>query len=150
MLRSTADPPLPPLQSARLLDQVHERIRYLHYSIRTEQAYVHWVRAFVRHHHMRHPREMGHAEVQAFLSWLAADRQVAVSTHRQALREQLARARVLWAADAQSGHGGVFMPDALDRKYPKAGAQWVWFWVFPQAGLSIDPRSGVQRRHQPA
>jgi hypothetical protein len=50
---------LPPLQAPRLLDQVRERVRYLHYSVRTEQAYVHWVRAFVRFHHMRHPREMG-------------------------------------------------------------------------------------------
>jgi hypothetical protein len=63
MLRSTSDPPLPPLQSARLLDQLRERIRYLHYSIRTEQANVHWVRAFVRFHRMRHPREMGQLKV---------------------------------------------------------------------------------------
>ena len=67
MLRSMSSPPLPALQSPRLLDQVRERIRYLHYSLRTEQAYVHWVRAFVRHQGMRHPREMGHAEVEAFL-----------------------------------------------------------------------------------
>jgi integron integrase len=64
-----------------------------------------------------------------------------------ALHEQLARAKALWEGDAQAGHAGVFMPDALDRKYPRAGAQWVWFWLFPQAGLSRDPRSGVQRRH---
>ena len=63
MLRSMSDPPLPPLQSARLLDQVRERVRYLHYSLRTEQAYVHWVQAFVRHQGMRHLREMGHSEV---------------------------------------------------------------------------------------
>ena len=58
--------PLPPLRSARLLDQVRERIRYLHYSIRTEQSYVHWVRAFVRFHGLRHPAEMGAAEVAAW------------------------------------------------------------------------------------
>lgn len=85
MLRSIPPPQLPALQAPRLLDQVRERVRYLHYSIRTEQAYVHWVRAFVRFHRMRHPREMGHPEVEAFLSWLAAERRVAVSTHRQAL-----------------------------------------------------------------
>ena len=45
MLRSMFDPPFPPLQSPRLLDQVRERVRYLRYSLRTEQAYVHWVRA---------------------------------------------------------------------------------------------------------
>jgi site-specific recombinase XerD len=79
-------PPLPALQSARLLDQVRERIRYLHYSIRTEEAYVHWVRAFVRFHgSRRHPAEMGALEVEAFLSWLANERKVSVSTHKQAL-----------------------------------------------------------------
>jgi hypothetical protein len=63
------------LQSSRLLDPVRERIRYLHYSIRTEQAYVHWVRAFVRFHELkRHPSEMGAPEVEAFLSWLANER----------------------------------------------------------------------------
>jgi len=50
-----------------------------------------------------------------------------------ALREQLVRARELWAADAPAGQGGVFMPDALDRKYPKAGARWTWFWLRPLA-----------------
>ena len=76
---------LPPLQSTRLLEQVRERIRYLHYSIRTEQAYVHWIRAFVRFHDLRHPVEMGAPEVEAFLSWLASERKVAVATHKQAL-----------------------------------------------------------------
>ena len=244
--------PLPPLRSARLLDQVRERIRYLHYSIRTEDAYVHWIRAFIFFHGRRHPVEMGGPEVEAFLSWLANERKVAVSTHRQALsallflyqkvlglslpwmeaigrprreprlpvvlsvdevtrilallhgeqrlfaqllygtgmriteglqlrvkdvdfeqrtiviragkggkdrsvmlpltlvpalREQLARARVLWSSDGETGRGGVSMPGALDRKYPRAGASWAWFWVFPQADHSVDPRSGVVRRH---
>ena len=244
---------LPPLQSSRLLDQVRERVRYLHYSIRTEQAYVHWVRAFVRFHGVRHPAEMGAAEVEAFLSWLAVERKVAVATHKQALsalvflyrqvlglelpwldeigrpksrvrlpvvlahaevarllslidaehrllaqllygtgmrimegirlrvkdvdferralvvregkgakdrvvmlptslvwalREQLGRARILWADDRQAGRAGVYMPDALDRKYPRAGASWTWFWVFPHVGgVSVDPRTGVERRH---
>jgi site-specific recombinase XerD len=69
----------------RLLDQVRERVRYLHYSLRTEEAYVHWIRAFVRYHGRRHPREMGGPQVEAFLSWLSGDRGVSVSTHRQAL-----------------------------------------------------------------
>ena len=46
----TATAPLPPLRSVKVLDQLRERIRYLHYSLRTEQAYVHWVRAFIRWH----------------------------------------------------------------------------------------------------
>ena len=76
---------LPPLRSERLLDQVRERVRYLHYSIRTEQTYLHWIRAFVRFHGVRHPAEMAAPEVEAFLTWLAAERRVAASTHRQAL-----------------------------------------------------------------
>ncbi len=64
-----------------------------------------------------------------------------------ALREQLARARALWAADVASGVPGVELPDALARKYPRAGESWAWFWVFPQAELSKDPRSRVVRRH---
>jgi site-specific recombinase XerD len=262
----------------RLLDQLRERVRYLHYSIRTEQAYVHWVRAFVRFHGLRHPREMGAAEVQAFLSWMAVERHVSVSTHRQALsallflyrqvfgqnlpwmdamdrpqrkprlpvvltvaevravlallegahavlaqllygtgmritealqlrtkdvdfdrlvivvrcgkgrrrgssdvpahiapagatsacmrevggkdrvvmlpatlvaalKAQLQRAHGLWSADVRAGQAGVQMPDALERKYPRAAASWAWFWVFPQAEHSTCPRTGVVRRH---
>src|SRR5699024_9633196 len=67
----TATAPLPPLRSVKVLDQLRERIRYLHYSLRTEQAYVHWVRAFIRFHGVRHPATLGSSEVEAFLSWLA-------------------------------------------------------------------------------
>ena len=77
--------PLPPLRSTKLLDQLRERIRLLHYSRRTEEAYVHWCRALIRFHGIRHPLEMAGPEVEAFLSWLASDRQVAASTHKQAL-----------------------------------------------------------------
>ena len=76
---------LPPLQAPRLLDQVRERIRYMHYSRRTEQAYVHWCKSFIRFNGLRHPREMGAPEVRAFLTWLADERQLASSTHKQAL-----------------------------------------------------------------
>ncbi len=69
----------------KLLSVLVQRLRYLHYSLRTEEAYVYWVRAFVRWSGLRHPRTMGKAEVEAFLSMLANERQVSVSTHRQAL-----------------------------------------------------------------
>ena len=242
----------PPLKSAKVLDQLRERIRYLHYSIRTEEVYVYWVRSFIRFHDRRHPATLGAEEVEGFLSWLANTRHVAASTHKQALsallffygkvlaldlpwmkeigrprtkrrlpvvlspdevakllcfldsehrlfaqllygtgmrineglqlrvkdvdfgrstiivregkggkdravmlpqrlipglQDQMARARLLWAADQEAGRGGVAMPDALDRKYPRAGAAWSWFWMFPQDTHSIDPRSGVVRRH---
>jgi integron integrase len=244
--------PVPPAKAPRLLDQLRTRIRTLHYSQRTEEAYVHWCRVFIRFHGLRHPADMGGPEVQAFLSWLACERGVAPSTHKQALsallfmyikvlgvrlpwmaeigrprvqrrlpvvltrdelggvfrrlagehllfakllygtgmrlneglqlrvkdvdfahrtlivragkggkdrllmlpdslvpalREQLARSHEYWAADQVLGRSGVEMPDALERKYPRAGSAWIWFWVFPQATHSTDPRSGVVRRH---
>jgi site-specific recombinase XerD len=84
-MRPTPTGVLPPLRALRLLDQLRERIRYLHYSRSTEDIYVYWPRAFIRFHGLRHPREMGGAEVEAFLTWLADERQVASATHKQAL-----------------------------------------------------------------
>jgi len=244
--------PLPALQSKKVLDQVRERIRYLHFSLRTEDAYLYWIRFYIRWSGIRHPGEMGAEEVRAFLTHLAVERKVSVSTHRVALSallflyqkvlciklpwldglerptaprrlpsvltadevgvilsllsgqhallarllygagmrisealqlrvkdvdfghraiiireakgfkdrvvmlpqslsepisQQLAHARTVWAQDVASGKAGVFMPHALAKKYPKAGASWGWFWVFPQAKHSTDPRSGVYRRH---
>jgi integron integrase len=249
---SQPPPALPSLVATRLLDQVRERIRFLHYSRSTEDAYVHWIRAFVRHQGLRHPRELGGPEVESFLTWLACERGVASATHRQALsallflygkvlgvqlpwmaeigrpraqrrlpvvltreelaalfgrlqppwlllarllygtgmriseglrlrvkdvdfahraiivregkgakdrvvmlpesleaalRGQLAQAHAVWTEDHAAGRAGVEMPDALDRKYPRAGVSWAWFWVFPQDHHSPDPRSGVVRRH---
>ena len=76
---------LPPLRSTRLLDQVRERLRYVHYSLSTERSYISWVRSFVRFHGLRHPREMGGPEVESFLAALASQRGASVSTHKQAL-----------------------------------------------------------------
>jgi Phage integrase, N-terminal SAM-like domain len=72
----------PPLQSPRLIGQVRERLRYLHYSYRTEQSYVYWAKFFIHFHGLRHPRELGRPEVEAFLTMLANERKVAVATHR--------------------------------------------------------------------
>jgi integron integrase len=244
---------LPPGAPPRLLDRVRERVRYLHYSLRTEQAYVHWVRAFVRFHGLRHPLALGKADVEAYLIWLTTERRVSASTHRQALaallflyqqvlglqlpwlddigrpqrkprlpvvltrqqvasvlslvppgplnllarllygtgmrisealqlrvkdvdferqvilvragkggkdrvlmlpsalradlQAQLQAARALWQADTAAGRAGVQLPDALQRKYPRAASSWSWFWVFPQAEHAVDPRSGERRRH---
>ena len=68
----------------RLLDQVRDRVRVKHYSIRTEQAYVEWVRRFVVFSGLRHPRELGQTEVGAFLTHLAVAGRVSASTHNQA------------------------------------------------------------------
>ena len=67
-----------------ILDQVRARIRVKHYSIRTEQAYVDWIKRFIVHFDKRHPRDLGAAEVEAFLTHLAVERQVAASTQNQA------------------------------------------------------------------
>jgi len=69
----------------RLLDQVRSQLRTLHYSYRTEQQYLFWVRRFILLHGKRHPSEMAAAEVEAFLSHLAVDRWVSASTQNQAL-----------------------------------------------------------------
>jgi integrase len=198
-----AAPPRP-----TLLSVVRERLRVKHYSLRTEQAYVAWVRRFVAFHGRRHPRELGAPEVEAFLSDLAVRRQVSAATQNQALaallflyREVLGislpwldgitRAkrpehvptvlstgemerlftqlegthrliarllygsgmrlmecvRSLWRQDREASVPGVELPLALERKYPAAGREWGWFWVFPARALSRDPRTGIVRRH---
>lgn len=76
---------MPASTSPGLFARLRERIRYLHYSLRTEEAYVYWARSFVRFHGMRHPRELGQGEIERFLAHLANERHVSVSTHKQAL-----------------------------------------------------------------
>ena len=251
MKDATSDPPEPP-PSPRLLDQVRHRIRVKHYALRTEQVYVGWVKRYIHFHGRRHPRDLGAADVEAFLSHLAVRRNVSASTQNQAkaallflykevlgitlpwldeivqarvsrrlpvvlttrevkrlldeldgkmwlvaallygtgmrlleglrlrakdldferraivvregkgakdritmlpehlvlpMRDQWTKARQLHAADLVAGFGDVEMPYALDIKYPKAGKQWAWQFVFPGATRSADPRSGVIRRH---
>jgi len=63
------------------------------------------------------------------------------------LQEQLGHTRSLFDADCAKGVAGVYIPDALGRKYPNACREWGWQYVFPSGRLSVDPRSGVTRRH---
>jgi hypothetical protein len=69
----------------KLLDQVREKLRLLHYAIRTEEAYVDWIRRYILFHGKRHPSAMGGAEVEAFLTHLAVEGKVASSTQNQGL-----------------------------------------------------------------
>jgi len=236
----------------KLLDVVRDTIRRKHYSIRTEEAYVNWIRRFILFHGKRHPKDMGAAEVEAFLTHLATEGHVSASTQNQAfsallflyrkvlhreldapvhalrakesrhipavltreevrqviaqlsgvyqlqarllygsglrlleclrlrvkdidfqrraitvrdtkgnedritmlpdsviepLKEHLQRVKRLHEEDLAKGYGSVYLPDALDRKYPNAGREWIWQYVFPSDRLSTDPRSGVVRRH---
>ncbi len=236
----------------KLLDQVRQAIRTRHYSLRTEEAYISWIKRFILFHGKRHPLEMGEEEITRFLSALAVEEHVSASTQNQALcallflyREVLVqdmgwlddvvrakrprrlpvvltrqevkallsalqgvkwitgnllygaglrlleclrlrvkdidfdvnqivvregkgtkdrvtmlpvtvrgplaahveRVRTLYQHDLERGLVRVYLPDALQRKYPDAEREWGWQWVFPASGLSMDPRSGAQRRH---
>lgn len=111
----------PPLHSVRLLDRLRERIRYCHYSLRTEKAYVFWVRRYIRFHGLRHPKEMGASEIKAFLTDLATTRQVAPSTHKQALAAVLFLYREVldidlpWMSEIGRPRTPVHIPVVLSR-----------------------------------
>jgi len=118
-------PGAPPVQSIRVLDQLRERIRYMHYSLSTEQIYVYWVRFFIRwsarNGPIRHPRDLGAPDVEAFLSMLANERRVSVSTHNKALsavlflyREVLG-AELLWLNDINRSSQKRPIPSVLTR-----------------------------------
>lgn len=241
-----------PTAKPRLLDQVRERIRVLHYSRSTEKTYTHWIADYIRHHHMRHPTEMGAPEVEAYLSHLATARDVAAGTQNQAMHailflykqvlgidlpwlDSITRAReskriptVLTQAETRAllaqvdglpglvirllygtgmrlmeglrlrvkdidfhghciivragkgdkdrvvplpeslvaplqtrlverrrmhdidlakGMADVYLPHALARKYPNAGKEFGWQYVFAATDYSADPETGVVRRH---
>jgi integron integrase len=238
--------------SPRLLDRVRSVIRLLHYSVKTEQSYVYWIRFYIRYHKLRHPKDMGPAEITQFLSFLAQHRNVSPSTQNQALnaisflykrvleielgefsnfvrakpkrrlpvvltheeatrilqlmkgrewlmasllygcglrltecirlrvkdidfqqkalivregkggkdrvtvlpqklvphlQQQLDHVKNLHLFDLSEGYGDVFLPYAISRKYPNAGKTFAWQYVFPASQRSVDPRSGVTRRH---
>ncbi len=95
-------------QSKKLLDQVREAIRMKHYSVRTENAYVYWIRRFILYHEKRHPAEMGEREIEMFLAHLALKENVAASTqnqalssllflYRQVLKQEVMDVNVVWA-----------------------------------------------------
>ena len=239
-------------QPPRLLEQVRNAIRVRHYSIRTEEAYVQWIKRYIYFHEKRHPKDLNAKHVAAFLSYLAVKRKVAASTQNQALcalvflyrhviqkdlgkfegivfakrrrklpevfsRDEVDRvmanlsgipwlmAALMYGAglrlmecvrlrvadldfgnrrlivrdgkggkdrvtmlpqqlikplkdhltgvnrryrqDIEAGRCNVYLPHALARKYPQAHKAWAWQYVFPSSKLSIDPRSGIERRH---
>jgi integron integrase len=106
----------------RLLDQLREQIRVRHYSIRTEDVYVKWVRDYVRFHGLRHPAEMGAAEVEQFLSHLAVRRQVSASTQNQALSallflyKHVLRIELPWLDDVVRAKRPERLPVVLTRE----------------------------------
>jgi integron integrase len=238
--------------SPRLLDRVRWHLRAKHYSIRTEQAYVDWIRRYILFHRKRHPKEMGEKEISEFLTYVAVEKRVAASTQNQAfsallflyqqvldrkldfidnvqrvkrpakvpvvftpdearavldeligqyrllgellygsglrlleclglrvkdvdfsyghitvrdakgLRERVTvlpeslrrplqlhveHLRQMHERDLARGAGAVYLPFALQRKYPNAGRSWPWQYVFPANKVSADPRSRELGRH---
>ncbi len=109
----------------RFLNQVRERARYLHYRLRTEKACVYWIRMDVRWSGLRHPRDMGEAQVKGFLTMLATQRHVSSSTHNQALSALLFLYREVlgtelpWMADLQRPIATRRIPTVLTREEVK-------------------------------
>src|SRR5262250_2718054 len=106
----------------RLLDRVREAIRLKHYSIRTEQAYVDWIRRFIRFHGKRHPATLGAPEVESFLTDLAVARNVAAPTQNQAksallfLYKDVLDIELPWLEDIQSARAPKRLPVVLTRE----------------------------------
>ena len=97
--------------SKRLLDRVREAIRVRHYSIRTENTYVDWIRRFVLFHDKRHPEQMREPEVARFLTHLAVDEQVAPATQNQALNALVFLYRAVLDRHLEEIHGVVAFPN---------------------------------------
>ena len=133
----------------RLLDQVRDEIRRRHYSYRTEQTYVHWIKRFIYFSGKRHPREMGAAEVTAFLSHLASERDVAASTQNQALSALLflygpvLGIELPWMKGIVRAKRPVRVPVVLSREEVRAllahleGTKWLMAALLYGAGLRL-------------
>ncbi len=235
-----------------LFEQIKEQCRVRHYSIRTEQAYLQWIKQFILYHGKQHPVNMNEQHIQNFLNYLAIERHVAASTQNQALnaiifcykhvlniqlntmdglirakkpkklpvvftseeakkvlaylsgthwlianllygsglrlmecmrlrvkdidfsykqiivhqskgnkdrvtilpeklesalQEQLQKVKILHNEDSSAGYGKVYLPFAIEKKYPNASQNLAWQYLFPAQNLSIDPRTQIRRRH---
>lgn len=107
----------------RLLDQVREKLRVKHYSIGTGQTYVDWIRRFILFHDKRHPNNSSAPDGEAILTHLAVAGKVAASTQDQARSALLLLYREVWEDQLARGCAEVWLPFALDRKYPAAAAR---------------------------
>ncbi|MDH4149631.1 MAG: integron integrase [Betaproteobacteria bacterium] len=133
----------------RLLQQVRDAIRRKHYSPRTEESYVHWIRRFVHFHGKRHPREIGEAGVTAFLNHLARDRRVAAATQNQALSALLFLYReamgqpLAWLEGVDRAKRPARTPTVLTRTEVTrileqlAGPRWIMAGLLYGAGLRL-------------
>ncbi|MDD2640701.1 MAG: integron integrase [Arcobacteraceae bacterium] len=237
----------------KLLEIMRDKIRFKHYSIKTEQIYLHWSKRYILFHNKRHPKDMGKVEIEQFLTHLATVQKVSPTTQNQAfnailflyreildismqdqniqalraqerkhipvvltidevksiilnmsgiyqlivklmygcglrmkevqnirikdidfgfdkiyiwdskslkdrtlplpfkikeeLKIQVQKVKELHQRDLEDGFGSVYIPYALERKFPKAKYEVKWQYIFPMDKISIDPRSGEKRRH---
>jgi integron integrase len=105
--------------SPRLFDRIRDRLRFKHYSIRTEHTYLHWIRRFVLFHGKRHPRELGGPEVEAFLTDLAVSRNVTAATQNLALSailflyREVLEIELPWLDDIQRAKKPARLPTVL-------------------------------------
>lgn len=133
----------------RLLDQVREVIRIKHYSIRTEQAYVQWIRRYILFHGKRHPSELGAGHLSAFLSDLAVRGHVAASTQNQALNailflyREVLRQSLPWVEDVQRAKQPERLPVVLNRQEVRRllaqleGTEWLMTGMVYGGGLRL-------------
>jgi len=136
-----------------VVEALKTEIRTRHYSYRTETSYLEWVRRFIAFHGYDVPRGSDAAEkMRAYLEYLAVEREVSASTQNQALNGLVFFYK--YVLQEPIGEMDEFarakrprrLPEGL-RKYPRAGKEWMWQYVFPAKSLSVDPRSGKVRRH---
>jgi integron integrase len=133
----------------RLLDRVRDAIRRRHYSYRTEQAYVHWIKRYIYFHDRRHPSEMGAAEVTGFLTHLASDREVSASTQNQALSAllflygQVLEVKLPWMDSIERAKRPVRVPVVLTVDEVRAllarlqGTKWLMASLLYGAGMRL-------------
>lgn len=142
--------PAPPAAvRPKLLDQVRDAIRTRHYSYRTEEAYVGWIRRFILFHHKRHPAEMGKVEIEQFLTALAVERHVSASTQNQALAAVLFLYRQVlacepgWLDDVVRAKRVERLPVVLTREEVQAllaaldGVPWLMAMLLYGSGLRL-------------
>jgi len=136
-------------QAPKLLDRVRERIRFKHYSIRTEDSYVQWIRRFILFHGKRHPSEMGAVEVEAFLTHLAVAGNVAASTQNQArsallfLYKEVLGSELPWLNNVEQAKKPRRLPVVLTEDEVRdvlanlAGVHWLVAALLYGAGLRL-------------
>lgn len=142
-LVATSNPP------PRLLLQMRDRIRSLHYSYRTEQTYLQWVRRFIRFHDLRHPAQMGGPQIEAFLTDLAVNGRVAASTQYQAkaailfLYREVLKLDLPWLDDLVQARRGHRLPTVLTAREARIlldnmrGANWLVASLLYGCGLRL-------------